>query len=65
MPLWIRPGSPDTFSIYNIFPKHPDVAQDAVSGVRLESFDKASQVEQVIVFSGIPAGAKTCRFGWK
>lgn len=52
-------------AIYNIFPKYPDVAQDAVSGVRLESYDSASQVEQVVVFSGIPAKAKTCSFGWK
>ncbi|KAM0420282.1 hypothetical protein ACHAPT_011943 [Fusarium lateritium] len=52
-------------AIYNIFPKNPDVAQDAVSGVRLESFDGASQVEQVVVFSGIPSEAKTCSFGWK
>ncbi|RSL49837.1 hypothetical protein CEP54_012252 [Fusarium duplospermum] len=52
-------------AIYNIFPKSPNVAQAAVSGVRLESYDGASQVEQVVVFSGIPAEAKTCSFGWK
>ncbi|KAL2676476.1 hypothetical protein Neosp_010234 [[Neocosmospora] mangrovei] len=62
-------GSGQTFitpsAIYNIFPKHPEVAQDVASGVRLESYDDASQVEQVVVFSGIPSGAKNCGFGWQ
>ncbi|KAM5349770.1 hypothetical protein ACJ41O_006275 [Fusarium nematophilum] len=52
-------------ALYNIFPKHPDLAKGAVKGVHLESYNNASQVEQVVVFSGIPADAKSCSFGWE
>jgi len=52
-------------ALYDIFPKHPDLVKGTVSGVHVEAYDDASQVEQVLVFTGIPAEAKECRFGWK
>ncbi|KAJ3548134.1 hypothetical protein NM208_g1160 [Fusarium decemcellulare] len=51
-------------AIYEVFPKHPSLAKDTVSAVHLETYDNASQVEQVLVFSGIPTEAKSCSFGW-
>ncbi|KAF4461533.1 hypothetical protein FALBO_11673 [Fusarium albosuccineum] len=49
--------------LYNIFPESPDLSKDSL-GFHLETYNNASQVEQVLVFSGIPAGAKTCSVGW-
>ncbi|PKS11612.1 hypothetical protein jhhlp_001762 [Lomentospora prolificans] len=51
--------------LYNIYPEHGDLAANEVSGAHLESYDDASQVEQVVVFRGIPAEAKECKFGWR
>ncbi|KAJ4258232.1 hypothetical protein NW762_008381 [Fusarium torreyae] len=51
-------------AIYDIYPGHPDYSKKAVHGVHLESYDDKSQVEQVIVYKGIPAGATNCGFGW-
>ncbi|KAH7161888.1 hypothetical protein EDB81DRAFT_785697 [Dactylonectria macrodidyma] len=51
--------------IYDVFPKHPDLAKDPVAGVHLETYNNASQVEQVLVFKGIPASAKECSLGWQ
>ncbi|KAH6692540.1 hypothetical protein F5X68DRAFT_59153 [Plectosphaerella plurivora] len=53
------------FAIHDIFPEHPSRARGPVNGVHLETFSNASQVEQVVVFSGIPASAKSCAIGWK
>ncbi|KAF4972083.1 hypothetical protein FZEAL_9677 [Fusarium zealandicum] len=52
-------------ALYDIFPEHPALSREPVSAVHMESYDNTSQVEQVIVFSGIPADAKYCGFGWK
>jgi hypothetical protein len=52
-------------AIYDIFPEHPDYAKALVLGVHLETWDNKSQVEQVIVFNGIPVDAKNCGFGWR
>ncbi|RMJ20089.1 hypothetical protein BHE90_008930 [Fusarium euwallaceae] len=48
---------------YNVFPKYPDLAKNAL-GFHLETYNNASQVEQVVVFKGIPANAKDCSVGW-
>ncbi|KAK7409403.1 hypothetical protein QQX98_008412 [Neonectria punicea] len=50
-------------NLYNIFPKAPDVAKDSL-GFHLETYQNASRVEQVLVFTGIPANAKSCSVGW-
>lgn len=51
-------------AIYDIFPQHPALYKDAVSAVHLESYDDVSQVEQIVVFRDIPAGAKDCSVSW-
>ncbi|KAF4981733.1 hypothetical protein FZEAL_2535 [Fusarium zealandicum] len=50
-------------AMHNIFPKHPSLAKDSL-GFHLETYSNASQVEQVVAFTGIPAEAKDCSFGW-
>ncbi|KAH7113451.1 hypothetical protein B0J13DRAFT_243437 [Dactylonectria estremocensis] len=52
-------------AIYDVFPNHPDLAKDPVNGVHLETYNNASQVEQVLVFKGIPTSAKECSLGWQ
>lgn len=56
----VRPSA-----VYDIFPEHPDKARGPVAGIHLETYANASQVEQVVVFGGIPAHAKHCSVGWK
>lgn len=51
-------------ALYNVFPQHPDLAKNSL-GFHVESYDNSSQVEQVVVFSGIPANAKKCTLGWR
>lgn len=51
-------------AMYNIYPQAPDVSKPAVTGLHIETFEGKSQLEQVAVFSGIPAGAKQCTLGW-
>ncbi|KAM0420474.1 hypothetical protein ACHAPT_011767 [Fusarium lateritium] len=50
-------------ALYNIFPEHPDLSKQA-SGFHLETYNNASQVEQVLVFKNIPSSAKDCIVGW-
>ncbi|KAF4964597.1 hypothetical protein FSARC_7503 [Fusarium sarcochroum] len=50
--------------IYDIYPEHPDYSKKPVHGVHIETYNNKSQVEQAIVYKGIPAGAKNCGFGW-
>jgi hypothetical protein len=52
-------------AIHDIFPERPSHARGPVSGIHLETFSNASQVEQAVVFTGIPAAAKSCAVGWK
>lgn len=52
-------------AIYDILPQKSDISKGLVSGVHLESWDDASQIEQVVVYQGIPADAKTCSFRWR
>ena len=49
---------------YNVFPGAPDVGKESL-GFHVETFQNASQVEQILVFSDIPAGTKNCQIGWQ
>ncbi|KAI6080961.1 hypothetical protein F4821DRAFT_250384 [Hypoxylon rubiginosum] len=52
-------------TMYNLYPSEPDRAEAPVS--HLEVSHKSATdpaVEQVAVFSGIPASAKSCTLGW-
>lgn len=51
-------------TMYNIYPQAPEVSKPAVTGLHIETFEGKSQLEQVAVFTGIPAGAKNCMLGW-
>ncbi|KAI4859245.1 hypothetical protein F4820DRAFT_440382 [Hypoxylon rubiginosum] len=48
-------------TMYNLYPSEPDRAEASVS--RLE-VGTAPALEQVAVFRGIPASAKSCTLGW-
>ncbi|KAF5624503.1 hypothetical protein F52700_9672 [Fusarium sp. NRRL 52700] len=52
-------------TLYDIYPEHPDECSGPVNGVHLETWGDKSQVEQVIVFKGIPVGAKKCDLSWR
>ncbi|EGU82075.1 hypothetical protein FOPG_09868 [Fusarium oxysporum f. sp. conglutinans race 2 54008] len=52
-------------TLYDIYPEHPDESSGPVNGVHLETWKDKSQVEQVIIFKDIPAGAKKCDLSWR
>ncbi|EWZ86323.1 hypothetical protein FOWG_11365 [Fusarium oxysporum f. sp. lycopersici MN25] len=52
-------------TLYDIYPEHPDESSGPVNGVHLETWKDKSQVEQVIIFKDIPAGAKDCDLSWR
>ncbi|KAF4454246.1 hypothetical protein F53441_3246 [Fusarium austroafricanum] len=57
-------ASVEPSALYNIFPKAPDASKKSI-GFNVETYNNASQVEQVLAFTDIPAGAKSCSVGWK
>ncbi|KAM0350681.1 hypothetical protein ACHAPU_003172 [Fusarium lateritium] len=50
-------------ALYSVFPGSPDMAKKS-SGFHVETYNNASQVEQLLVFTDIPASAKDCSLGW-
>jgi hypothetical protein len=50
-------------ALYNVFPSAPNVAKKS-SGFHIETYNNASQVEQLVVFNDVPAKAKDCSIGW-
>ncbi|CEI62141.1 hypothetical protein FVEN_g10354 [Fusarium venenatum] len=50
-------------ALYNVFPSAPNVAKKT-SGFHVETYNNASQVEQLLVFNDVPADAKDCSIGW-
>jgi hypothetical protein len=52
-------------ALYDIYPEHPGESSGPVNGIHLETWKDKSQVEQVIVFEGIPSGAKNCDLSWR
>ncbi|RBR04414.1 uncharacterized protein FIESC28_11567 [Fusarium coffeatum] len=50
-------------ALYNVYPSAPNVAKKS-PGFHIETYNNASQVEQLLVFSDIPAEAKSCSVGW-
>ncbi|KAI9162703.1 hypothetical protein HJFPF1_04294 [Paramyrothecium foliicola] len=46
---------------YNLYPQSPDRFDGAVDHFTLESWGGLSQIEQIMEFKNIPAGAKTCQ----
>jgi hypothetical protein len=50
--------------LHNVFPEAPDLSQNS-KAFHVEAWNNASQVEQILVFSGIPLGAKDCSVGWR
>ncbi|KAI1800524.1 hypothetical protein F4811DRAFT_26877 [Daldinia bambusicola] len=51
-------------AMYNIFPEDPDHSEPSVSFIRIANEENKAPIEQVIVFRGLPAGAKTCSINW-
>ncbi|KAI2465852.1 hypothetical protein F4781DRAFT_407587 [Annulohypoxylon bovei var. microspora] len=51
-------------TMYNLFPTQPDFSQTSVSYLEVQVRGTEPQLEQVAVFQGIPAGAKTCTLSW-
>jgi hypothetical protein len=50
-------------TLYTVFPQLPDEARPPVGGIHMEAYQNLSQVEQVAVFRGVPAGARNCALG--
>ncbi|RGP81039.1 hypothetical protein FLONG3_828 [Fusarium longipes] len=50
-------------ALYDVFPSAPNVAKKA-SGFHVETYNNASQVEQLVVFNNVPENAKECSLGW-
>lgn len=50
--------------MYNIYPLQPDRADLPVDNIHLQYLEDGIELEQVIVFRGIPAEAKTCSLNW-
>ncbi|KFA75937.1 hypothetical protein S40288_05874 [Stachybotrys chartarum IBT 40288] len=50
--------------MYYIYPQDATLAKASVTGLHIEAFTNLSQIEQVAVFRGIPAGATNCVSGW-
>ena len=48
-------------TIYDVFPQKPELFKNPVGGLHLETYNTASQVEQVFGFKNIPANAKNCQ----
>jgi hypothetical protein len=46
--------------LYNVRPQQPTIARPPVDGIHMEVFNGTSQLEQVAIFRGIPAGARDC-----
>ncbi|KAI9170584.1 hypothetical protein HJFPF1_00052 [Paramyrothecium foliicola] len=46
--------------LFTIYPTIPDRSAPAVDGIHMEAWGNTSMVEQVAIFRGIPAAAKTC-----
>ncbi|KAI0841186.1 hypothetical protein F5Y06DRAFT_260881 [Hypoxylon sp. FL0890] len=51
-------------TMYNLLPGEPDKTQPAVSYLQFQVQDNQPEQEQVAVFQGIPASAKTCYLNW-
>ncbi|KAF9772106.1 hypothetical protein IL306_010223 [Fusarium sp. DS 682] len=58
-----KPARQEPSALYSIFPGSPDVAKKSV-GFNVATYNNASQIEQLLVFTGIPAEAKKCTLGW-
>jgi hypothetical protein len=51
--------------MHNIFPQETDAHRGPLTGLHLETYGNRSQLEQVAVFRGIPAGASNCVLLWE
>ncbi|KAL7627939.1 hypothetical protein AAE478_002134 [Parahypoxylon ruwenzoriense] len=51
-------------TMYNLYPSEPDLAQTPVSYLQVQVHGTDPQLEQAVVFRGIPAEAKTCTLSW-
>ncbi|KAI0889307.1 uncharacterized protein GGS22DRAFT_153618 [Annulohypoxylon maeteangense] len=51
-------------TMYNLDLLQPDLSQTPVTYLQVQASGASKQLEQVVVFSGIPAGAKTCNLMW-
>ncbi|KAI8965561.1 hypothetical protein F5Y11DRAFT_344437 [Daldinia sp. FL1419] len=51
-------------SMYNVFPEDPDHSEPSVSYIDVRAEENGRPKDQVIVFRGIPAGAKSCAINW-
>ncbi|KAI1764240.1 hypothetical protein GGR53DRAFT_327618 [Hypoxylon sp. FL1150] len=51
-------------TMYNIYPSDPSRSEAPVSHLEVQLHGSDPAVEQVAVFSGIPASAKSCTLGW-
>ncbi|KAG4220233.1 hypothetical protein PC116_g31288, partial [Phytophthora cactorum] len=45
-------------------PEDPDHSEPSVSFIRIATEENKAPIEQVIVFRGLPAGAKKCNINW-
>ncbi|KAM5350290.1 hypothetical protein ACJ41O_006795 [Fusarium nematophilum] len=50
--------------LWNIYPDAPDLYKERKS-FHVETWNNASQVEQVLLFTGIPSNAQDCRVDWR
>ncbi|CAG9984067.1 unnamed protein product [Clonostachys byssicola] len=53
-----------TSEMHYIYPNAPSLSKPTTSALYVEAYSNKSQVEQVAVFRGIPAEAKSCTVGW-
>ncbi|KAJ8122675.1 hypothetical protein ONZ43_g1190 [Nemania bipapillata] len=51
-------------TMYQIFPFDGGKSVPAVSQLQVQRTNNSSMLENIAVFKGIPAGAKTCTLGW-
>jgi hypothetical protein len=56
-----RIWQPEMFYLY---PQNATSSKAPISGLYIEAYANVSQIEQVAVFRGIPAGATNCVSGW-
>lgn len=51
-------------TMYQIFPSVPSQSGPSVTQLEVQRSDNTSALENVAIFEGIPADAKTCTLGW-
>ncbi|CAJ2501038.1 Uu.00g038910.m01.CDS01 [Anthostomella pinea] len=63
-PTGTTPASIYAPTMHYLHPAEPDLADGPVSELHIQRQGNASTLEQVAIFSGIPARAKTCTLNW-